>query len=346
MQYHAHVDREQVARLTAQLMKTQNDLNAERKINYHLRKTSEAEHWQKTEIALSSSLTNLLQKQVEGLALKAKNEATAQDLQYRDRKIEQLEIFLSEGQKQFKYELDKRGLRPVDAVEREHIRREAELALKRDIAVVEEDLKTRFESLRLREGVQKMREEQYKVLIWASVETELREKAVSPEKVTEIAEVEYNDGYAAGKIAARKDADKEGRRKGFLEGYAACYTAQSAVANLRSGRISYDSKELEFLFDPTHPHNPYNIGLQLGTQKTEKAEKEAVTAKQEEEEKEEEPRSVNDEKGAMGKTSITSASEYAPSSPFFTSYSFPSISPSVFVYPQSLSRSLKVANRH
>ena len=262
--HYGNADREHIVRLSAQLMKAQNDLNTERKNNIHLRQTIEGEHQQKTEAALSSMLTDLLQKQVEALKLNAKNEATARELRYREQKIEQLEVYLSEGQKQFNYELDRRGLRPVDIVEQESIRRDAELAIQRDIAVIEGDIKTQHQHLRLREAAQQMREQQYKALIRDSIELEVRETTLSPDKAAEIAEVEYNNGFAAGKQVARRDAEEEGRKKGFLEGYAACQTAQTAIANLRAGRMALDSAELDFLFDAAHPRNLYNIGVQLG----------------------------------------------------------------------------------
>ena len=267
------MDTEQMTRLNAQLMKTQNELNAERTKNIHLRKTLETELQRKNEVVLSTMMAELFQKQVETLTQNEKNVGKARDLHYREQKIEQLETFLSEGQKQFHYELDKRGIRPVDAIERVSIKRDAELAFQKDVSVIEGDISQRLERLHLRESFLQAREKQYRGLIRESLESEILEKSVSAEKVTEIAEVEYNNGFAAGKKIAMRAAEEESLKKGFLDGYSACQRAQSAIAKLRAGRIACDSPELDFLFDAAHPHNMYTLGAQMSQPNTKESAK-------------------------------------------------------------------------
>ncbi|KAF1851262.1 uncharacterized protein K460DRAFT_391574 [Cucurbitaria berberidis CBS 394.84] len=253
--YRVDADREQLARMRAQLMKTQNELNASRKQNVELRTTVEAEHQHKIETAFSSMLANLLQKQSEALGLEANVEAKGRDLQYRERQIEQLEVYLAEGQKQVKYQLEQQGIRTMNAVDREHIKREAELFLEKRFADFEAKIAIQAERLRLREATQQIREQQYKSLVCESIESSFHEKALTFEKAAELAEEQYNSGYAAGKELGRKEALGEAQKLSFLEGYAACHRAQTALYNMRAGRIPRDSPELDFLFDAGHAEN-------------------------------------------------------------------------------------------
>ncbi|KAF1935067.1 hypothetical protein EJ02DRAFT_428771 [Clathrospora elynae] len=260
-----YVDREQLARISAQLMKTKNELDSERKKNAHLRSTVQMEERQKLEGACSSMLANLLHDQVEALTLKAQVEAKARDLDFREKKIEQYEVYLSEGQKQVKYELEKQGVRPMSTIQLEHVRREVELNVMRSIADVEGKIYIKAESLRLREASQQMREQQYRATIRESVEKELRQKdSLTSEKANEMAEIDYNDGYVAGKEAGRKEAIDKARKLGFLEGYGACHRAQVSLSNFCQGRIPFDSPELAFVHDLSHPHNLFTIGAQIG----------------------------------------------------------------------------------
>ena len=101
-----HGDREQVVRMNAQLMKLKNELDAERNKGVRLRKSIEAEQQQKVEAASSVMLTNLLRDQATTLTLKSKVEARERDLDEREQKITQLEVYLTEGQKQLMYALE------------------------------------------------------------------------------------------------------------------------------------------------------------------------------------------------------------------------------------------------
>jgi hypothetical protein len=255
-----HVDREQLARISAQLMKIKNELDVERKKNAQLHLTVQGEERMKAEAASTSLLNNLFREQMAALSLKARVESRQSDLDFREKKIKEFEIFLSEGQKQVYYELEQKGVRLMSDVQLEHARREAELAVKKSMADIESTFAMKLEGLRLREGAQKVREEQYKALIRDALETELHDKTLTSEKVDEIAEVEYNNGFAAGKEAARK----ESHQQGFLEGYGACHQAMASLSKVRQGLIPRDSAELDFLYDANHVHNTFNMGAKFG----------------------------------------------------------------------------------
>ena len=273
-----HGDREQVVRMNAQLMKLKNELDAERIKGRRLRKSIEAEQQEKVEAASSVMLTNLLRDQATTLTLKSKVEARERDLDEREQKITQFEVYLSEGQKQLMYALEENGDRPMSAVQMEHARREAELSAQRAVADMNGKLNIKIEALRLREAAQQMREQNWKAIAREQLEAEFADNSNTHEKADEVAEEAYNDGFGAGKEAGRKEALKESHQRGFLEGYGACHRTQVALSKMRQGLIARDDPELDFLYDANHPHNLYTIGSLLGRMETEKSNQETAKA--------------------------------------------------------------------
>ena len=263
-----HGDREQIVRMNAQLMKLKNELDAERNKGVRLRKSIEAEQQQKVEAASSVMLTNLLRDQATTLTLKSKVEARERDLDEREQKITQLEVYLTEGQKQLMYALEENGDRPMSAVQMEHARREAELSAQRAMADMNGKLNIKIEALRLREAAQQMREQNWKAIAREQLEAEFADNSITHEKADEVAEEAYNDGFGAGKEAGRKEALKESHQRGFLEGYGACHRTQVTLSRFRQGLIARDDPELDFLYDANHPHNLYTIGSLLGRMET------------------------------------------------------------------------------
>ncbi|KAI4684247.1 hypothetical protein J4E81_009127 [Alternaria sp. BMP 2799] len=259
-----HGDREQIVRMNAQVMKLKNELDAERNKGVRLRKSIEAEQQQKVEAASSVMLTNLLRDQATTLTLKSKVEARERDLEEREQKITQLEVYLTEGQKQLMYALEENGDRPMSAVQMEHARREAELNAQRAMADMNGKLNIKIEALRLREAAQQMREQNWKAIAREQLEAEFADNSITHEKADEVAEEAYNDGFGAGKEAGRKEALKESHQRGFLEGYGACHRTQVALSKMRQGLIARDDPELDFLYDVNHAHNLWNIGEMVG----------------------------------------------------------------------------------
>ncbi|KAF2854227.1 hypothetical protein T440DRAFT_360047, partial [Plenodomus tracheiphilus IPT5] len=261
-------DSEQVARLHAQVLSLKNVIEAERRDHANMRKSVEAQQQEKTNAAFSSLLGNLLRTQEEALSSKARAECTQRDLEHRLKKIEQLEMYLSEGQKQLFYQLYHQGIRPMSAVDREQIMYEAELEAKKKLADANGEMQMRSERVSLRESAQEIREQQYKVSIRAALEAEIRGGMQPVGNVDEIAELEYNRGYAVGKEAGRKVAAKPEQKESFIDGYAAYHRTQTALDNFRHGRIAHDSPELAFLFDAGHPDNFVARGMQMGRMNT------------------------------------------------------------------------------
>jgi hypothetical protein len=260
-------------------MKTRNELEAERRKSAGLRKNVEEEIQKGMDKALAGMTTDLLNKQFELLAHQAKVQAKERELQYREDRIEQLEVFLSEGQK-YAYRLsneEEDGLTIAEVID-EHDRRQAELTACKEFADREHKLAMHLQTVHFREAALQMREQQYKAIMRSSFEAEMREKNMPDmdAKLNQVADAEYNRGFGAGKVAGRAEAEDEAHQKGFLEGYQACHVTQVALSNFRHGRLARDSSELDFLYNAAHPHNLFTMGVKIGGLKLDKEKKPMV----------------------------------------------------------------------
>jgi hypothetical protein len=248
----------------AQLIKTRDELEIERKLHSQMQKKVEAETEASYSTAVANTLNDLLCRQSETLVAKARYEGKCRELQYREDRIAQLEGYLSAGQAQLKYELQQRGIRPMRAVDEAKLNSEVELSVKRQYADIEGKIAIQVDRLRLQDAAQKVREQQYKALLRPSLEREIRE---------ELCQLSYavnNAKAAEGVVEGHRRTDGQAEasevqtNRAFLEGYAACNRAQKAICNMRNGTISLSSPELAFLFDPMHPENSLNIGRSIG----------------------------------------------------------------------------------
>lgn len=152
----------------------------------------------------------------------------------------------------------------MNVVQIQHIRREAEMEIQKRYAHAEAQLAVRNEALHLREQAQHLREEGYKALISDSLRAEIQESTLSSEKVREMIEDGFNKGFTEGREEGRKQACDKALEKGFLEGYKKCHDTFSALSKLKKGCKKQGGEELDFLFDPAHPGNLFNLGVRIG----------------------------------------------------------------------------------
>lgn len=250
-------------------MKARHDLEAERKVNAEMRKTVGAEKQANVGAAMTELLTDLLQKQAEALATKAKAQEKERELHYREQKIAQCEAYLSEGQKQLKHRLEQQGIRRMSTVDETNLRRDVELQVRHQFSDVEEKIAIQVERLRHQEAAQKIREQQYKITIRDALEAEVRgQLAQADDQIkaadSKVEKIAYVRGLAEAQKMEFASTSETLSKREFLKGYTACYRSQVALHNMRNGLIAADSPGLEFLFDPTHAENPHNIGIQIG----------------------------------------------------------------------------------
>jgi len=253
--------------MNAYNVKLRNELGMERKKVADMRQSVGLEFEKSMDEALSTMTSELLNKQAKLLAQKFRAEAKERDLEYREHRIVQVEVYLAEGQKQVhrfqQGELD--GLTMAE-VDREHDRCQAELTAQKKFADREAQALHRLQALELREAAQEMREEHYKALLRGSFKAGLHEKAVidMDTKLEEFGDLEYHRGLKDGKVAGRAEGGEDTSRKGFLDGYAASQRAQIALSKLRSGAIAPNHPDLNFLYDAAHPHHLFSMGARVG----------------------------------------------------------------------------------
>jgi hypothetical protein len=249
-------------------MKARNDLNHERKVNIEMRKTIGAEKQASIGAAMADMLSDLLQKQAEALTAKANMQEKERDLRNREQKITQIETYLANGQKQLKYQLEQQGIRSMSQVDEANLRHEVEVQMKHQLSDIEGKIGIQVERLLHQEAAQNIREQQYKVLIRDALENELREQLVRDMQVkttdARLTESAYDRGLAEGKKSGCATSSVEEHKRNFLKGYATCYRTLTILHNVRNGKIAVESPEVAFLFDPTHPENPHNVGLDIG----------------------------------------------------------------------------------
>jgi hypothetical protein len=249
-------------------MKTRNDLEAERQKNAEIQRTVGAKKQASIGAAMSDLLVDLLHKQADTLAAKAKIQEKERELQYREQKIAQLEVYLSDGQRQLKDQLEERGIRSMSTVDQANLHREVELKVRRQFSDVEGTIAIQVERLRHQEAAQKIREQQYKVLVRDALEADIREQLVQDTQTrlaeAKVKEAKYERGLAEDELTGGVENSKVFRKQDFLKGYSACYRSEITLYNLRNGRITADSPDLAFMYDPTHPENPHIIGLHIG----------------------------------------------------------------------------------
>lgn len=249
-------------------MKARNDLDHERKVNTEMHKTVGAEKQASVGAAMADMLSDLLQKQAEVITAKAKIQEKERDLQYREQRIRQIETYLVNGQKQLKWQLERQGIWTMSHVDEANLRREVETKMKHQLSNIEGKIEIQVERLRHQEAAQKIREQQYKVLIRDVLEKELREQLARDTQadVTDARLIKdaYKRGLKEGKSSGIAKKLEEGRKQDFLKGYAACYRTLTVLHNVRNGTIAVESPEVAFLFDPTHPENPHSLGIDIG----------------------------------------------------------------------------------
>ncbi|KAF2114759.1 hypothetical protein BDV96DRAFT_599948 [Lophiotrema nucula] len=262
--YNAYRDRDELRRLQPQLVKTEQDLRALRDENRMLRKKLEEQPHDKTNAGLLGLFQEVVNKQAE--VQQEKSSMARMDLKLREKtaNVERIELFLSEGQKQLKRRLEDQGLRTASELELEHARAEGQAATYQKLRDIDTRLADRQMKANLCEAELEFRQRHWKLEARDGLIAELR-KTLRSEIHDEIAEVEYEQGFRAGKDAGLAENAEVAKHEGFLQGYEAARKAQDKLAALKQGKIAYDSADLDFLFDFSHPQNPFNLGRQLGS---------------------------------------------------------------------------------
>ncbi|KAL5394205.1 hypothetical protein PMIN02_005202 [Paraphaeosphaeria minitans] len=189
------------------------------------------------------------------------------DLNAREAMTRKIEHLLAIGQKQIAGpEADAQDLDTFIKVDKEIIREKVTHEIRRHDRQVDAQLAIKREKLNHREATIESREKTYSTLYKAQVanklEAEIRadlEKATAEQEITG-----YNRGLAEGKALGEAEGNEELRQLWYDKGFAACHGMMDRIKRFQAGLLAHDSPELTFLFDQSHPDNPFTRGLQIG----------------------------------------------------------------------------------
>ncbi|KAF2446636.1 hypothetical protein P171DRAFT_430745 [Karstenula rhodostoma CBS 690.94] len=180
------------------------------------------------------------------------------------RKIEHL---LAEGQRQFAgAEADEQGLEPFINVNEEIIRERVIHEIGRRDRKVDAQLTIKKEKLDNREAAIDMREKAYSAMYKVQVAEKLesRIRAELEEAITARESTEYDRGLAEGKALGQAEGNEELRQIWHDKGFATCHSISDRMKRFQAGLLAHDSPEMAFLFDESHPDNPFTRGLKMG----------------------------------------------------------------------------------
>lgn len=289
-------DRDSFGRLEATLRKTRQELDKERCEKKTMLRDIEERALQKTENAFGDLISELFRKRMDLVERSTDLEKKDLDLQRREELVKQLEVFLSVGQKEFNDARNREGCPEMAQIDLDYAQEQGVLNALFRFRRAQMDLDAKEEALNVRQSTLDLYTQQYKIQARDALEAEIRASLESTmqERIAGIAEAEYNHGFEAGKNDGgdtlrkaeyergfeagkeagsgngRGEAEEGAHRAGVMEGYHACRQTMDRLQKLRAGKLTYDSPELEFLTDGTHPENLFNRGLELGKWELEK----------------------------------------------------------------------------
>lgn len=266
-------NRDEGARHHAQVLKLQQELSAERESKRNLRKTIEVEVRETSDAALLSMIKDVFHERSELEKQKYELQKKQVDLDRQAKWFSQLEVMLTEGQKLLQSQHREIRLRDPASIELEQVRQYVTDEKAAVYKNANAKLLIKHDLLRAREAKLDLMEQHWKTRARESLEDELRTK-LEEEIEARIADSEYQRGFDQGKETGRLEKCENAQQQGFLEGYNMARLTQQRIAALEKGSIPYDSLDLDFLFNPEHPENPFNRGIQIGSfQVSEKVQK-------------------------------------------------------------------------
>ncbi|KAF2275282.1 uncharacterized protein EI97DRAFT_468215 [Westerdykella ornata] len=269
-------DRGDAARLHAQNSKLRQDLEkAQEQIRTMHAKLRE-EIFKQVHVASQDIIAEVFSKQMDLAKFRASLQQREIELQRRSEQIQQMERFLCVGQSLItsKYpetllidptftNQERRSMDPTH-ISRELMREEIANEMNANYRLANARLDARAEALQLHEQKIELLEQNWKTHAEESLREELR-GYLEDEISTSIAEAEYKRGFEDGKEEGLAEGSKAAHHDSYLMGYSMARKSFDAVTALRNGLLPFDSPEVSFLFDPTHPENPFNRGMEIGS---------------------------------------------------------------------------------
>jgi uncharacterized protein YxjI len=240
-------------------VKLQQEMMEERKKNQGIRRTIEAEVKANMEQTMHDLILEVFRKQSDLAKIRLDMEEKEIRLQRRADRIQQQELFLSEGQKLLMSEHPEIRLRDATHINMQLLRDDVTSEVNSKIMEANARVKARIERVEIHEA-----EVEFLKKNWRLHAEEALRGEVEHEIMGHIAEAEYQRGFEHGKDMGRVEAMEAAHKEGYLEGYAAARKTHDTLMALRLGALPHDSPQLDFFYNPDHPENEYKRGVQIG----------------------------------------------------------------------------------
>lgn len=246
-----------------QVQRAQSEAVNEHLPSENLRKKIEADVLKSIDTVVTNMIVDLFNRQIELARKSFALEEKALEVQRQTELNRQKEIYLAEGQKilQVNFPTTHEAVR---SIELQQIRKEIEIEVRSQYRQSDTKLAGKFQELRARETHLELLQKNWKSQAQEALKSELRQ-AIEDEIAGEIVDREYGRVFREGKEAGHAESVVAAEKEGFLRGYQTARETQDRMWAMKKGTLPHDSPDLDFLFDFSHPDNPFNRGMQIGS---------------------------------------------------------------------------------
>jgi hypothetical protein len=259
-------NRNEFFQIQAQNTQLRKEIKIERERNQKIQNNMHSETKEDVDAVLGPIMASQFHEKI-SLA-KEKNLIKQQkvDLDRRNELIKQTEVFLATGQRELYYQARAREVSTLSEAELQHARHEGAINAAATMRLEELDLRLGYQQLNIQKADLENHQHLYKALVQRKIEADLRAVLERDFKARacDIANEAYGRGFKEGREEGQKDNVQDDREVAFAEGYSTACRQQNTLRELRNGSLPYDSPDLDFLTNPDHPTNLFNMGVQVG----------------------------------------------------------------------------------
>jgi len=263
-------DRDELLRLQAQNVQLRKELRIERERNERMRNAVQTNSQEDIDAVLGPILAAQVHEKIALMKEMTTIRQQQTDLERRNKLIEQTETFLAAGQRELYYQVDAQNTSTLTDKEHEYAQQQGAINATATMNLRELDLQLGYNELSIQRVYLESREQVYKLLVRRKIEVELRAvfEREFETRVCQSVKEAYNRGFKEGRQEGQKDNAEDVDGSAFAKGYSTARRQQNTLIALRNGSLSYDSPDLDFLTNPDHPDNLFNMGIQVGQRET------------------------------------------------------------------------------
>ncbi|KAH7117142.1 hypothetical protein B0J11DRAFT_109883 [Dendryphion nanum] len=249
--------------LRTSLLKAQQELVDQKGATANMRASIEAEYQQRTDKVVLDIQKNVLQKLMEIEKEKERLHQIEISLKSREEMVIYNEKFINFGQHQFRSFLEEMGFSRAADLELEQAYWQGFAEGRAEDEKSNAILTAKTMQLHHRETDLDIREQYWKERSRSELEHNLRQE-IEIEVESRVAAESYDQGLQGGREVRNAEEIEEAHKQGFIKGYHMFQKHQMLILGLKNGSVAPNSPDVEFLFDQSHPENPFNIGIEVG----------------------------------------------------------------------------------